>query len=162
MLGYPERPTSRPLAVEVGAVMTWRSAASIVVGAVVWMALFLALAIGLGQLWPDYAAHGRTWFEEGVFTFPPAMAASNLVLWVLAEIGAGFAAAKISARPAGYLTLAGLVTSYLALQHFVLSWEVFPWWYNVGVVVPAFGAVLLGARVARAVPAQAPIESVPE
>lgn len=153
---------SRPLASEVGTVMTWRSAVGIIVGAVVWMALFFTLAIGLSQLWPDYAAHGRTWFEEGVFTFTSAMAASNLVLWALAEIGAGFVAAKISARPAGYLTLAGLITAYLALQHFVLSWEVFPWWYNVGVVVPAFGAVLLGARIARAVPSPSLVARLPE
>lgn len=142
--------------------MTWRSVVGIIVGAAVWLALFMALAIGLGQLWPDYAAHGNTWFEEGVFTFTTAMAVSNLVLWVLAEIGAGFTAAKISAQPVGYLTLAGLVTAYLALQHLVLSWDVFPWWYNLGVVIPAFGAVLLGAKIARTAPAQAPVASLPE
>lgn len=81
----------------------------IVVGAAVWLTLFIVLAIGLGQLWPDYAAHGSTWFEEGVFTFTSTMAVSNLVLWVLAEIGAGFAAAKISACPQGVLSACNLV-----------------------------------------------------
>ena len=50
----------------------------------------------------------------------------------------------------------------LALQHFVLSWPVFPWWYNIGVVVPAFPAVLLGARIAKVVTAPAPIASLLE
>ena len=67
-----------------------RSLLSVVVGVVIWMEGFYALAIGLAQLWPDYAIHGRQWVRENVFTFTPAMAWCNLALWVLAEIGAGW------------------------------------------------------------------------
>lgn len=41
---------------------------------------------------------------------------------------------------------AGLI--YLAAVHLAVSWPLFPWWYNFGVVVPALPAVLLGARLA--------------
>jgi hypothetical protein len=29
-----------------------------------------------------------------------------------------------------------------------MSWALFPWWYNLGVVIPALPAVLLGASLA--------------
>jgi hypothetical protein len=49
----------------------WRGALAVVAGVVVWMAVFLALALLLGVLWPAYAAHCRTFFEQELFTFPP-------------------------------------------------------------------------------------------
>ena len=75
-----------------------RSVLGVVVGAVVWMLGFWILAILLARLWPDYAIHGRQWVREGVFTFTPSMACCNLVLWVLAEIGAGWVAGRIAKR----------------------------------------------------------------
>jgi hypothetical protein len=125
-----------------------RSALGVVTGALVWMVAFYALATGLAQLWPDYALHARQWVREGQFTFTPAMACCNLALWVLAEIGAGWVAAEISRRRAAAWVLAGLVGIYLAAVHLLLYWPRFPWWYNLGVVVPAIPAVLLGARLA--------------
>jgi hypothetical protein len=125
-----------------------RSALGVVIGALVWMVAFYALATGLAQLWPDYALHARQWVRDGAFTFTPAMACCNLALWVLAEIGAGWVAAEISKRQAAAWVLAGLVGIYLAAVHLLLYWPRFPWWYNLGVVVPAIPAVLLGARLA--------------
>jgi hypothetical protein len=81
-----------------------RSVLGVVVGTVVWMMGFWILAILLAQLWPDYAIHGRQWRREGVFTFTPPMACCNLVLWALAEIGAGW-------------VLAGLLGVHLAVVH---------------------------------------------
>ena len=66
-----------------------RSVLGVVIGVVLCIVAFYALAIGLAQLWPDYAIHGRQWVREGAFTFTPLMASCNLVFWVLAEIGAG-------------------------------------------------------------------------
>ncbi|MGH8317597.1 MAG: hypothetical protein ACREUL_06415 [Steroidobacteraceae bacterium] len=125
-----------------------RSVVGVVVGAVLWMVGFYALAIGLARLWPDYAIHGHEWVKEGVFTFTPFMTCCNLALWVLAEIGAGWVAAKISRGPRAAWTLAGLLSVYLAALHLVLYWPRFPWWYNLGVVIPAIPAVLLGANLA--------------
>lgn len=125
-----------------------RSALGVVIGALVWMAAFYALATGLAQLWPDYALQARQWVRNGAFTFTPAMACCNLALWVLAEIGAGWVAAVISRRRAAAWVLAGLVGIYLAAVHLLLYWPRFPWWYNLGVVVPAIPAVLAGARLA--------------
>jgi hypothetical protein len=40
--------------------------------------------------------------------------------------------------------------------HLILYWPRFPWWYNLGVVIPVVPAVLFGAKLAKASGAQAP------
>jgi hypothetical protein len=126
-----------------------RGVLGVVVGAVVWMLGFFILALVLAQLWPDYAIHGRQWTSQGVFTFTPLMACCNLVFWVLAEIGAGWGAGKIAKRREAVWVLAGLVGIYLAVLHLVLLWSRFPWWYNLGAVIPAVPAVLFGGKLAN-------------
>jgi hypothetical protein len=126
-----------------------RSVLGVVVGVVVWMAAFWILATLLAHLWPGYAIHGRQWMREGVFTFTPPMACCNLALWAIAEIGAGWAAGRIAKRREAVWVLAGLLGIYLAVVHLVLGWSRFPWWYNLGVVIPAVPAVLLGATLAN-------------
>jgi hypothetical protein len=125
-----------------------RNVLGVVVGAVVWMMGFFVLALILAQLWPDYGIHGREWTRQGVFTFTPLMACCNLVFWVLAEVGAGWTAAKIAKRRQAVWVLAALVGIYLACLHIVFKWPLFPWWYNLGVVIPAVPSVLLGGRLA--------------
>lgn len=126
-----------------------RSVLGVVAGVVVWMAGFFVLATVLAQLWPDYAVHGRQWTRENVFTFTPPMACCNLVFWALAEIGAGWVAGKIAKRAEAVWVLAGLVGIYLASVHLVLYWSRFPWWYNLGVVIPAVPLVLWGGKLAN-------------
>jgi hypothetical protein len=70
------------------------------------------------------------------------------VFWSVAEIGAGWTTAKIAKRRQPVWVLAALVGSYLAGLHLALKWPRFPWWYNLGVVIPAVPAVLLGGRLA--------------
>jgi hypothetical protein len=126
-----------------------RNVFGVVAGAAVWMLGFFVLALLLAQLWPDYAIHGRQWTKENVFTFTPLMSISNLVLWLLAEIGAGWAVSKIAKVHKAVWVLAGLVAVYFIVVHLVLYWAIFPWWYNLGVVIPAVPGVVLGARLAR-------------
>jgi hypothetical protein len=126
-----------------------RGVLGVVVGVVLWAVGFYVLAIVLAQLWPDYAIHGREWMRQGVFTFTPPMACCNLVFWVLAEIGAGWVTGKIAKRRAAVWVLAGLLGIYLAVLHLVVYWTRFPWWYNLGVVIPAVPAVLLGGKLAK-------------
>ncbi len=127
-----------------------RSVCGVVVGAVVWMFGFLVLAIVLAQLWPDYAIHGRQWTREKMFTFTPLMACFNLLFWVLAEIAAGWTVGKVAKRREAVWILAGIVGIYLACLHLFLYWSLFPWWYNLGVVIPAVPAVLWGGKLAGA------------
>jgi hypothetical protein len=123
-----------------------RGVLSVVVGAIVWMMGFFALALVLAQLWPDYAIHGRQWTEQGVYTFTPLMACCNIVFWALTEIGAGWSTGKIAKRREAVWVLAGIVLIYLAVLHLLLYWSRFPWWYNLGVVIPAVPAVFLGSK----------------
>jgi hypothetical protein len=133
-----------------------RSVLGVLFGVVVWMVGFFVLAQALALLWPDYAIHGRQWIRQGVFTFTPLMACLNLLFWVLAEIGAGWIVAKVAQRREAVWVLAGLVAIYLCAQHLALYWSRFPWWYNLGVVIPAVAAVLWGGRLANALHAVRP------
>jgi hypothetical protein len=126
-----------------------RSILGVISGAIVWMLGFFVLVLILAQLWPDYAIHGRQWTHENSFTFTPLMACCNLVFWILAEIGAGWTAAKIAKRREATWILAALVAIYFIAVHLVLYWSRFPWWYNLGVVVPAVPALLWGGRLAN-------------
>jgi cytochrome c biogenesis protein CcdA len=117
----------------------------------VWLVGFFVLAQMLALLWPDYAVHGRQWIRQGVFTFTPSMACFNLVFWVLAEVGAGWAAGKIAKRREAVWVLAGIVVIYVGCLHLALYWSRFPWWYNLGVVIPAIAAVLLGGKLSHSV-----------
>ena len=125
-----------------------RSVLGVVVGVIVWMAGFYALAMLLAVIWHDYALHGSQFFKDGVFTFTAPMACFHLLFWALAEFVAGWATMKIAKRREAVWVLAGLLACYLALYHLVLYWPRFPWWYNLGVVIPAVFAVLLGGRLA--------------
>jgi hypothetical protein len=71
-----------------------------------------------------------------------------MVRSVLAEIGAGWAAGKIAKRREAVWVPAGLVGIYLAGLSLVLYLPRFPWWYNLGVVIPAVPAVFLGGKLA--------------
>ncbi len=126
-----------------------RSVLGVVVGAILWMIVFYVLALALAHWWPEYAIHGRQWLRQGVFTFTPTMAVCNLVLWVLAEMGAGWMEARISQHRRAAWVLAGLLGVYLAAVHLLFYWPRFPWWYNLGVVIPAVPAVLLGAIIGK-------------
>ena len=130
-----------------------RGVLGVLAGVVVWAAGFFILALVLAQLWPDYSIHGRQWTRENVFTFTSLMACCNLIFWLLAETGAGWAAGKIGKRREAVWVLAGLLGIYLVSLHLVLFWSRFPWWYNLGVVIPVVPAVLLGGKLANALPA---------
>jgi hypothetical protein len=127
-----------------------RGVIGVLVGLIFWAVGFFVLAMVLAQLWPDYAIHGRQWTRENVFTFTSLMAFCNLIFWLLAETGAGFAAGKIAKRREAVWVLAGVLGIYLVSLHLVLFWPRFPWWYNLGVVIPVVPAVLLGGRLANA------------
>jgi hypothetical protein len=125
-----------------------RKVLGVIAGVVVCMVVANALFFGLAALWHDYGLHGREYMRQGVFTFTPLMAVSNLVIWMLAEIAAGWVAMRIARQHVAVWALAAIVVAYAAYIHLISRWSDFPWWYNLGVVIPAGFAVLLGARLA--------------
>lgn len=127
-----------------------RGVLGVLAGVVFWAVGFFVLALLLAQLWPDYAVHGRQWTKENVFTFTPLMACCNLIFWLLAEFGAGWVTGTIGKRREAVWVVAALLGIYLATLHLILFWSRFPWWYNLGVVIPVVAAVLLGGRLANA------------
>jgi multisubunit Na+/H+ antiporter MnhB subunit len=125
-----------------------RSVMSVVVGAVVWMVVFLCVTVSLAQFWPEYAAHGRVWFQQHVYEFTTGMSVVNASFWVLSEIVAGALAVLIAARRQAGWVLASVIGLYLAYEHLYVEWSNLPWWYNLAVAIPAAPAVLLGGRLA--------------
>jgi uncharacterized membrane protein YeaQ/YmgE (transglycosylase-associated protein family) len=123
-----------------------RNLVGVVVGALVWMFGFYILAIGLALLWPAYALQGRIYFRDGTFNFTTLMACSNVLMWALAAVAAGWVASRIATRREAAWVLAAVLGIYLATLHLFLYWPRFPWWYNLAVVIPTVPAVLLGAR----------------
>ena len=126
-----------------------RSVLGVIVGAAVWMYGFLCITIGVALFWPDYAAHGRVWFQQHVYEFTNAMSVVNGSAWIVAEAGAGALAVLIAARREAGWVLAAIIGIYLAYLHLYVEWSNLPKVYNVAVAIPAVPAVLLGAWLAR-------------
>lgn len=125
-----------------------RSILGVIAGALTWMFGFFLMAILLAQVWPAYQVPARAWMERNVFEFPPPQALCNVVFWILAAIAGGWVAMKIARRSSAVGVLAALIGVYLIAMHLFLNWDMFPWWYNLGVVIPAVPAVLWGGRLA--------------
>lgn len=125
-----------------------RGVLGVVAGWIVWLVGFLALAVLLAQVWPEYRVHGRAWMNDHVFDFPTDMAIYNVIFWVLAEIAAGWVAMAIARRREAVWVLAAIVLGYLGYEHLYAEWANIPAWYNLAVVITAVPAVLLGARLA--------------
>jgi hypothetical protein len=123
-----------------------RNAITVVVGVIVWMVGFLALARVLVLLWPAYAVHARLWTRTGAYDFTPLMSVFNACLWIIAEIIAGWLAAVMARRRGPVWALAVIVMGYLCCEHFYLVWHQLPWWYNFIVALSSGPAVLLGGR----------------
>ena len=126
-----------------------RSVLGVIVGAVVWMVLFLCVTVSVARFWPDYAAHGSVWFQQHVYEFTAGMSVVNASCWVLAEIVAGWLAVLIAARRQAGWVLAAVIGLYLAYEHLYVEWSNLPWAYNLAVAIPAAPAVLFGAWLAR-------------
>jgi UPF0716 family protein affecting phage T7 exclusion len=126
-----------------------RNILGIIAGAALCNFGFVALALGLAQLWPAYSGHVQVYREQNLFMFPPLMAASTVLLWMIAAFAAGFAAMKIAHHWFAVLVLAALVVGDTVRIHVILRWADFPWWYNVALVVLFGPSILLGAWRAR-------------
>ena len=125
-----------------------RGVLGVVAGWIVWLVGFMALAIGLAAVWPEYRVHGQAWMNNHIFDFPTNMAVVNVLFWILAEVAAGWLAMVVARRREAVWVLAAIVVGYLGYEHFYAEWANIPAWYNLAVVIAAIPAVLLGARLA--------------
>jgi hypothetical protein len=125
-----------------------RAVLGVVAGWVVWFVGFLALAILLAAVWPEYRVHGRAWMNDHVFDFPTGMAVCNVIFWILAEIAGGSVAMAVARRGAAVWVLAAIVGGYLLYEHLYAEWANIPVWYNLVVALSAIPAVLLGGKLA--------------
>ena|SRR5262245_15250217 len=125
-----------------------RGVLGVVAGWILWLVAFMALAIGLAAVWPEYRVHGRAWMYDHVFDFPTNMAIVNVIFWIVAEIAAGWVAMAVARRREAVWVLAAIVVGYLGYEHLYAEWANIPAWYNLSVVILAVPAVLLGARLA--------------
>ena len=125
-----------------------RAVLGVVVGWIVWLAGFMALAILLAAVWPEYGVHGSAWLNDHVFDFPNNMAVLNVLFWIVAEITAGYVAMLIARRREALWVLAAIVGGYLAYEHLYVEWSNIPAWYNLVVAISGAPAVLLGGKLA--------------
>jgi hypothetical protein len=123
-----------------------RSVLGVVVGAIAWIVGFYLLAMALMLVWPEYAVYARQFRKDGSFIFTPPTAVCNLIFWVLGEVFAGWVAMKIAKRREAVWALAAILGAFLAYMHLIRAWSILPWWYNLGVAIPASVAVLFGGR----------------
>ena len=129
-----------------------RGVLGVVAGWIVWFVGFLALAILLAAVWPEYRVHGGAWMNDHVFDFPTVMAVFNVLFWILAEIAGGWVAMVIARRREAVWVLAAIVGGYLLYEHLYAEWANIPAWYNLVVALSAIPTVLLGGKLARGAP----------
>ncbi len=125
-----------------------RGVLGVVAGWVVWFVGFLALAILLAAVWPEYRVHGQAWMNDHVFDFPTPMAIFNVIFWIVAEIASGWVAMVVARHREAVWVLAAIVGGYLVFEHLYAEWANIPAWYNLAVAITAVPAVLLGGRLA--------------
>jgi hypothetical protein len=119
-------------------------------GMIVCQAVFGIFALTTMQLWPNYAIHVDLYLNQRIFTFTATMACLNLVFWVLAFFGAGWTTSRMTRDGKAIWALAVLMDIYAAYVHVWRDWSIFPWWYNLVVVLSVIPATLLGALATRA------------
>ena len=121
-----------------------RGVLGVVAGWVVWFVGFLALAILLAAVWPEYRVHGQAWMNDHVFDFPTPMAVFNVIFWILAEIAGGWVAMAMARRREAVPGTGG----YLLYEHLYAESADIPAWYNLAVAILGVPAVLLGGELA--------------
>ena len=129
-----------------------RGVLGFVVGVVLWMPTFFLIVFLVSLAWPEYASHGRVWFETGVYTFARAdvrrerdgLGVGGGVRRLGRRRGCEAAAGSLGACRGARRCTSGSCTS-------ICIGRTFPWWYNVAVAGLAAPAVLLGSKLARPV-----------
>jgi hypothetical protein len=74
------------------------------------------------------------------------MAVCALLFWAVAAFTAGAVVVRIARHRGAFWLMALAMWGYAMSIHIVLEWARFPWWYNLGVVIPLLPAAWLGGR----------------
>ena len=97
-----------------------RGVLGFVIGVALWMPAFFLIVFLVSLAWPEYASHGRVWFETGVYTFAAPMSVVNATAWALAAVFAGWVAVAVARRPQAAWALAAVLALYLGFLHLYL------------------------------------------
>ena len=128
--------------------MAWRSLAGVVLGLALWVFLFFAIGIGIGQLSPEYREAARLMFQEDDMSgFHTPQLLSNFLLFVITGLAAGWVATVVGKNPAPGLVLSVLFLVLMTINHYILEWDRFPAWYNLVVPLVIALPILAGSRI---------------
>jgi MFS family permease len=142
--------------------MNVRAMGSVVLGLAIWQALFMAVGIGFGLLWPDYRLAARTYFASQDFSqFTVAMMLLNFALFAIVGAICGWLVTRIGGTRTAGLVFAALSFAYGAYAHFYREWGNLPDWYNLIVPWIITGSIVIGARCSSASPPATPSAESP-
>ena len=130
--------------------MNIRSIAGIVLGIVLWWALFLVLSYAIVVMWPGSESYQQALFERGDYSVIPTGAlVVLLVMFVVIGLVSGWVAAAISRNEVHAWIVAIPILLFAAFQHLYKLWGNLPDWYNIAVVLLIWPFIILGARLRR-------------
>jgi uncharacterized membrane protein (DUF485 family) len=128
--------------------MAWRRIIGGLIGLALYWIAFYAIGIGTGLLWPAYRNAARGVFQERAFhLFTVPMLITNLLVFGIAGLVAGWVSTRIARSTTPGLVIAVLLFMYAVIEHYILLWDQLPPWYNLIVPVAMAGSVWLGSRI---------------
>jgi uncharacterized membrane protein (DUF485 family) len=141
--------------------MIWRRITGGILGLALYWLAFYTIGIGTGLLWPAYRSAARGVFQERAFhLFTVPMLITNLLVFGVAGLVAGWLSTRIARSQTPGLIIATLLFIYAVVEHYILLWDQLPPWYNLIVPVVMAGSVWLGSRISTVRAAQQSVAAV--
>jgi hypothetical protein len=129
--------------------MSVRAIAGIVLGIVLWWALFFVLSFQIVTLWPGSESYGKALFEGDYSVLPTGALMVLLLMFVGIGLVAGWVTAWITRKEVHAWVVAVPIFLFAVFQHLYVLWGNLPDWYNLAVVVLIWPFIILGARLRK-------------
>jgi hypothetical protein len=131
--------------------MAWRTVTGVVIGLVLWVFLFFAVGIGIGQVLPEYREAARLMFQESDTSgFGTPQLLLNFLLFTLVGLVVGWVATVVGRNRVPALALGVLFLVWMLVNHYFIEWDAFPAWYNIVVPFVISLSILAGGRIRSA------------